>query len=471
MTSPQIAALVVLSAAVALVAIDGTVLSIAIPALEKDLAPSYTQILWIGDIYAFVLAGLLVTMGNVGDRFGRKRVLLISATLFGIVSLGAAMAPSAEILIAMRALQGLAGAGLMPPTLALIRTIFVEPGVRARAIGIWSAAGATGASVGPTVAGLLVEHYYWGSVMLINLPIVAFIVLVGFKVLPESKGDTAAPIDVVSVLLSIVGIISITYGITELAYEGLTTIPLLFFFGGIVVLYLFWWRQRRLAHPLLDFTLFKLPGFTGAVTSQLLVVLAVTGSLFFLSIYLQKVSGFTPLMAGIALIPVSISALIVAPNTGKFILRFGAAKILLVGLISGGVGLFSLGILEGGSYWLLIPGLLLLGFTFGSVLTTCSTLVLQSAPPERAGAAVGVSETFFELGGALGIALLGSTVSILYKAIAGTEAEGLTNIDAYGQALGLTIAGVGVILFLAAFLIFRVVRRAPSPVATNETGA
>lgn len=470
MTRPQIAALIVLSAAVALVAIDGTVLSIAIPALEQDLAPSYTQILWIGDIYAFVLAGLLVTMGNVGDRYGRKRVLLLAATFFGIVSLGAALAPSAEILIAMRALQGLAGAGLMPPTLALIRTIFVEPGVRARAIGIWSAAGATGASIGPTVAGFLVEHFYWGSVMLINLPIVAFIVIVGVKVLPESKGDTRAPIDIVSVLLSIVGIISITYGITELAYEGLTTIPILFFFVGIIALYLFWWRQQRLVHPLLDFSLFKLPGFTGAVTAQLLVVLAVTGSLFFLSIYLQKVSGFSPLMAGIALIPVSISALLVAPNTGRFILRFGAAKVLLVGLLVGGIGLFSLGILEGGSYWLLIPGLLMLGFTFGSVLTTCSTLVLQSAPPERAGAAVGVSETFFELGGALGIALLGSTVSILYKAIAGTEAEGLSNTDAYGQALGFTIAGVGIVLFLVAFVIFRVVRKAPSPVE-GETAA
>lgn len=469
MTRRQIASLVVLSAAVALVAIDGTVLSIAIPALEQELAPSYTQVLWIGDIYAFVLAGLLVTMGNLGDRFGRKRVLLLAATGFGIVSLGAALAPSAEWLILMRALQGLAGAGLMPPTLALIRTIFTDDRLRTRAIGIWSAAGAAGASIGPTVAGLLVEHYYWGSVMLINLPIVAFIVVVGFLVLPESRGDAKAPIDVLSVLLSVVGIISVTYGITETAYEGLATRPLLFLLAGVLVLYLFWLRQTKIAHPLLDFSLFRLPAFTGAVFAQLFVVLAVTGSLFFLSIYLQKVSGLSPVQAGVALIPVSIASMLMAPNTGRFIRRFGPAKVLLVGLSLGGLGLVTVGILEGGSYWPLIPGLILLGISFGSVLTTCSELVLSSAPAQRAGAAVGISETFFELGGALGIALLGSTVSVLYQIFAGSASADLADTDSYSQALGVTISSVGAVLLVAAVVIFKTVRRSSAKEITQSS--
>ncbi len=417
MNRRQVAALAALSAAVFMVAIDGTVLSVAIPDIDSDLHPTYTQILWIGDIYSFALAGLLVTMGNVGDRIGRKRTMLASTLGFGVMSVAAAFAPTAELLIVARALQGVTGAALMPMTLALIRTVFTDERLRTRAIGIWGAAGSAGAAVGPTVAGLLLERFSWGSVLLINVPVVIFILLVGAWALPESRGDSTQPIDLLSIVLSTVGIVAVVFAIKELAHTGPGT-PVIYpsAIVGVVALWWFYRRQRNLPVPLLDFGLFRNGAFSGAVLAQFMVVLAATGALFFLSLYFRQGAGFSPLQTGLSLVPVSLVAMITSPNTGRLLRRWGARRVLVLGMAADAVGLLLIGLTVGGPYWTLLVPLALLGFGFGSVLTTASDVVLKAAPPERAGAAVGVSETSFELGGAMGIALLGSALTVLYQA-------------------------------------------------------
>lgn len=448
MNRQQILGLVVLCAAVFLVAIDGTVISVAVPAINDELSPTYTQILWIGDIYSFVLASLLVTMGNLGDRFGRRRLLLLAATGFGVMSVAAAVAPTPELLITARALQGVAGAGLMPSTLALLRTIFHDPSLRTRAIGIWSASGAAGAAAGPPVAGLLLEHFYWGSVLLVNVPVVIFIVAVGLAVLPEAGSRTRPRIDVPSVGLSAMGILLSVYGITELAHSGPRFVPAWVGFGlGIPLLWIFLRRQRTLPHPLMDLQLFTDVRFTAAVTAQFAVVLANVGVLFFLPIFLRQVEGFSPLLTGLALVPQALAAVITAPNAGRISARIGARRTLLLGIALGAAGLLALTVTLVLPYPFLVPALVALGASFGLVLTTSSDLVLSSASADRAGAATGISETAFELGTALGIALLGSVVTILYFLITGTSANFTDTVD--GAALSRSIQGASALAGIA----------------------
>lgn len=424
MTPRQIAALLVLSSAVFLVAVDGTVISVAVPALTEELQPSYTQVLWIGDIYSFVLAGLLVTMGNVGDRIGRKRLLLLAATGFGIMSAAAAFAPTAELLIAARALQGLAGAGLMPSTLSLIRTVFTDERTRTKAVGIWSASGAAGAAAGPAIAGVLLEHYFWGSVLLINLPVVVVIVALGAWVLPEARNENQPPIDLLSVVLSTVGILAGVYGITELAHSGPGFVPAyMALFISVPLLVLFLRRQRVLPTPLLDLGLFADVRFSAAVTAQFVTVFANTGVLFFLPIFLRQVAGFTPLQAGIALLPTALMSVLVSPYNGHLTRRFGSRRVLLAGLVFASLGLLLLGLTAGLPYWTNVLPLMMLGLAFAMVLTTAANLVLTTASADRVGAATGVSETSFELGSALGIALMGSLLTVAYFFTTGTQAD------------------------------------------------
>jgi len=444
-----------------MVAVDGTVVSVAVPAITEQLKPDYTQVLWIGDIYSFVLAGLLITMGNVGDRVGRKRLLLISSLAFGVASAAAALAPTAEMLIAARVLQGVAGAGLMPSTLALLRTVFTDDGQRMRAVGIWSASGAAGAAMGPTVAGVLLEHFYWGSVLLVNLPVVALIVVVGAWVLPEARSETRHPVDLQSVGYSTAGILGVVYGITELAHSGLGFWPayVALVLGGLLLV-VFLRRQRGLAIPLLDLSLFSQTRFSAAIVAQLIIVFANIGALFFLPIFLRQVGDFSPLQSGLATLPESIVSLVTAAYTARLIGRWGHRRILLAGLSAGAVGLISLGLTIPVSYPAMVIPLMLLGFSFGSVVTVSSDLVLTSASADRVGAATGISETAFELGTALGIALTGSAVSVLYLVISGTAANFSEAVDPRGFTLGL--AGnciiVGVLLGVITAVIARALR-------------
>ena len=451
MTRRQLAALFALSLAVFMVAIDGTVLSVAVPSITEQLRPSYNQILWIGDIYSFVLAGLLVTMGNIGDRWGRKRLLLVAAVAFGFASGAAAMAPNAELLIAARVIQGVAGAGLMPPTLALLRTVFTDSRQRTRAVGIWSASGAGGAALGPTMAGLLLEHFYWGSVLLVNLPVVALIVGIGAWVLPEARSESDHPLDPLSVVYSTVGILGVVYAITELAHAGLQfwpAYPALVIGAGLA--YVFLRRQRRMTVPLLDITLFREAKFSAAIAAQLVTVFANIGALFFVPIYLRQVSDFSPLQSGMALLPDSLAAMVTAPNAGRLIRRWGHRRVLLLGLGVGAVGLTLLGLTIGVSYVAMVVPLIMVGVSFALVNTCASDLVLTSASEDRVGAATGIAETAFELGNALGIAISGSLVSILYLVVTGTSASLSASVDVGGLTAAMTGTVIITGLFMAA---------------------
>jgi DHA2 family multidrug resistance protein-like MFS transporter len=461
LTTRQLSALFVLCLAGFMVAVDGTVVSVAVPAITEQLRPDYNQVLWIGDIYSFVLAGLLITMGNVGDRVGRKRLLLISSLAFGAASAAAALAPTAELLIAARALQGVAGAGLMPSTLALLRTVFTDDAQRMRAVGLWSASGAAGAAMGPTVAGVLLEHFYWGSVLLVNLPVVALIAGVGAWVLPEARSGTRHPVDPLSVAYSTAGILGVVYGITELAHSGLYFWPAyVALVIGAVLLRVFLRRQGRLAIPLLDLSLFSQKRFSAAIVAQLIIVFANIGALFFLPIFLRQVGDFSPLQSGLATLPESLVSLVTATFTARLIGRWGHRRILLLGLSVGAVGLVGLGLTIPISYPAMVIPLMLMGFSFGSVVTVSSDLVLTSASADRVGAATGISETAFELGTALGIALTGSAVSVLYLVISGASANFGEAVDprAFTLGLGGNCVIVGLLLGVVTAVIARALR-------------
>ncbi|MEU4131645.1 MFS transporter, partial [Streptomyces wuyuanensis] len=270
-------ALAVLVLAVLLVAVDATVLGLATPFLSEDLKPTGTQLLWIGDVYSFVIAGLLVSMGSLGDRIGRKKLLLTGAVAFGAVSVLNAYATTPEMMILARALLGVAGATLMPSTLALIRNIFHDPRERSIAIGIWGAMASAGAAVGPVVGGFLLEHFWWGSVFLINLPVMAVLVLVGIRLLPESKNPVAGPWDLTSVALSLIGMVGVVYAIKEAASHGPGWESGAAALIGAAALYGFVRRQLTLPSPLLDMRLFRHRGFSGAVLADLLTILGLSG--------------------------------------------------------------------------------------------------------------------------------------------------------------------------------------------------
>ena len=465
MTRRQMAALFALCLAVFMVAVDGTVMSVAVPSMVEELQPSYNQILWIGHIYAFVLAGLLITMGNLGDRIGRKRLLLISAVAFGAVSAAAAVAPTPELLIVARAVQGVAGAGLMPSTLALLRTVFTDDAQRMRAVGIWSASGAAGAAMGPTVAGILLEHFYWGSVLLVNLPVVALIAVTGAWVLPEARSEARHPLDLVSVVLSTAGILGVVYGITELAHAGLGFWPAYpAMAGGAVLLVVFLRRQRRLPSPLFDLQLFSQPRFSAAIGAQLVIVFANVGTLFFLPIYLRQVNDFSALQSGLALLPDSLVSIVAATNAGRLVRRWGDRRVLLLGLTVGGVGLMALGVALPISYGAMVVPLMMIGFSFAVVVTVGSEIVLTSASEDRVGAATGISETAFELGNALGIAVIGSLVSVFYLMATGSPANLTAAVDASGFSTAITATSIicGALLLVTAAVVARAVSSRPA---------
>ncbi|WP_042406886.1 MFS transporter [Streptacidiphilus carbonis] len=410
-------ALSVLVLAVLLVAVDATVLFLAIPFISQSLDPSSTQLLWIGDSYSFVLAGLLVSMGSLSDRIGRKRLLLIGTAAFGAASLLAAYAPGAGWLIAARALLGIAGATIMPSTLSLIRNLFPDDRERARAIGIWGAAATAGAAVGPLLGGLLLEHFWWGSVFLINIPIVVLLLVLGWRLLPESRNGNAGAWDLPSVGLSLVGIVGVVYAVKEAAV-GQALQPGVIAAGvlGVVCLYRFVRRQLRLPMPLLDVRLFADRRFTAAALGALIALIGLAGVVFFLSQYFQLVRGYSPLQAGLADLPAFAGSVVGGLTAAYLARRFGNRAALAGGLLAMGLGLGALGWVHAESPYLLIAvAFMATGLAEGVVYALSTTIVLGSAPEDKAGAASAVSETAYELGTALGIALVGSVLAAVYR--------------------------------------------------------
>ncbi|MFG3476264.1 MFS transporter [Streptomyces sp. NPDC047980] len=409
-------ALAVLVLAVLLVAVDATVLGLATPFLSEDLKPTGTQLLWIGDVYSFVIAGLLVSMGSLGDRIGRKKLLLTGAVAFGAVSVLNAYATTPETMILARALLGVAGATLMPSTLALIRNIFHDPRERSIAIGVWGAMASAGAAVGPVVGGFLLEHFWWGSVFLINLPVMAVLVLVGIRLLPESKNPVAGPWDLISVALSLIGVVGVVYAIKETASHGVGWESAAAALIGAAALYGFVRRQLTLPSPLLDMRLFRHRGFSGAVLADLLTILGLSGLVFFLSQFLQLVQERPPLEAGLAELPAAIGAVATGLVAGRFARRFSVRSVVAGGLAAVGAALAVLTVIGSSTgYPLLGAALLVVGVGAGFSFTVTADVILSSVPKEQAGSASAVSETAYELGAALGIALLGSIVTGVYR--------------------------------------------------------
>ncbi|MGK5630664.1 MFS transporter [Streptomyces sp. URMC 123] len=430
-------ALAVLALAVLLVAVDATVLGLATPFLSEDLRPSGTQLLWIGDVYSFVIAGLLVSMGSLGDRIGRKKLLLTGAVAFGAVSVLAAYAGTPETMIAARALLGVAGATLMPSTLALIRNIFPDPRERSFAVGIWGAMASAGAAVGPVVGGFLLEHFWWGSVFLINLPVMVVLVLVGIKLLPESKNPDPGPWDLTSVGLSLVGMIGVVYFVKELAAHGLGWDSVLIGIAGAAALVLFVRRQLTLPAPLLDMRLFRHRGFSAAVMADLLTVLGLSGLVFFLSQFFQLVQGRTPLEAGIAELPAAVGAVVAGLLAGIAARRYSVRAVVAGGLAAIGLALAVLiGFHANTAYPVLGAVLLTVGIGAGLSFTVTADVILSSVPKEQAGAASAVSETAYELGAALGIGLLGSIVIGVYRGFATPDGVPGPAADAARESLG-----------------------------------
>ncbi|MFF0187187.1 MFS transporter [Streptomyces sp. NPDC005244] len=429
-------ALSVLVLAVLLVAVDATVLGLATPYISEDLKPSGTQLLWIGDVYSFVIAGLLVSMGSLGDRIGRKKLLLVGATAFGLISVLNAYATTPEMMILARALLGVAGATLMPATLALIRNIFHDPRERSLAIGIWGATASAGTAVGPVVGGFLLEHFWWGSVFLINLPVMVVLVLVGIKLLPESKSPSHGPWDLISVTLSLVGVIGVVYAVKEAAAHGPSGAAFATGLLGAAALVWFVRRQLTLPAPLLDVRLFRHRGFSGAVLADLFTVLGLSGLVFFLSQYLQLVQGRGPFEAGLAEIPAAVGAVAAGLVAGRYARRFSVRVVVSGGLAAVGLALGTLTVLgQSTGYPVLGAALLVVGIGAGFSFTVTADVILSTVPKDQAGAASAVSETAYELGAALGIALLGSVVTGVYAGFTGPAGIPAAAHDSLGGAV------------------------------------
>jgi DHA2 family multidrug resistance protein-like MFS transporter len=405
-----------------LVSMDTSVLLYAVPFITKALHPSSTQQLWMYDVYGFVLAGLLITMGAIGDRIGRRRLLLLGAFAFSVASLGAAYAGSAGELIAARAVQGIAGATLMPSTLALIRNMFQEAGQRKKAIGFWTAGTMGGVMIGPVISGVLLDHFWWGSVFLINVPFMVLLLVLAPFLLPEYRSPRTGRFDLVSSALSFAAVLPVVFGISEIAENGVDTLRLCSTAAGAVMAGLFLLRQRRVAHPMVDLSLFRSRGYSGSLASCLVAMFATLGNAIFLTQYLQSVLGMSPLTAALwSLVPsVGIGAAIgiASALAGIFDRAYVIAGAFLV--IVAGYAVQATMLHPGSHLWVLIIGAGLLACGAVAVMMLGNDLLLGAIPPERAGAAAAMNETVTELGGALGMAVMGSIGAAVYRHGLGT---------------------------------------------------
>jgi DHA2 family multidrug resistance protein-like MFS transporter len=410
-----------------LYSMDLTVLNLAVPHISAALEPSATQLLWIVDIYGFLLAGALITMGTLGDRIGRRKLLMIGAVGFGLASIFAAFSTSAEMLIAARALLGLSAATLAPSTLSLIRNMFLEPKERTFAIGVWIASFSAGGALGPVVGGVLLSYFWWGSVFLIAVPIMLALLIAAPRLLPEFRDPDAGRLDTTSAVLSLLAVLAIIYGIKKVAESGFGGEPALAIAVGLLLGALFVWRQNRLTHPLLDLSLFRSVAFSAALGINILGFFVAFGIFLLTAQYLQLVLGLSPLAAGLWSLPSGVAFILGSQLAPLLVGRMRPAYVIASGFIVTAVG-FALLTMASGANALafIVAGYGVLSLGLAPVFTLATDLIIGSANPQQAGAAAGMAETSSELGGALGIALLGSLVTALYRnAVADGLPEGI----------------------------------------------
>lgn len=409
-------ALAVLVLPVLLISVDMTVLGFALPFLSEDLAPTGAEQLWIVDIYSFMLAGLLVLMGTLGDRIGRRKLLLMGAAAFGAASVLAAFSTSAFMLIIARALLGVGGATLMPSTLSLIRSIFVDPKQRRTAIAVWSAGFSGGMALGPVLGGWLLEHFWWGSVFLINVPVMVILLVVGPFLLPEARDPKPGRFDPLSALLSLAAMLPVVYGIKLVAEHGFTWKAAVSVVIGLALGVVFVRRQNSLDEPMLDLKLFSNRAFSGSVVTNMLGVFAMVGLLFLVPQYLQLVLGLSPVVAALWMLPATVAGVAGALLAAWLAKRIRVSLLVSGGLLVGAVGFLALTqVSSGGGLAYVVVSFTLLGGGVALSETLTNDLVISAAPAERAGAASAISETGFELGGALGTAILGSVATAVYR--------------------------------------------------------
>lgn len=410
-------ALAVLLLPLLLVSMDNSVLLYAVPFITGALHPSSTQQLWMYDVYGFVLAGLLITMGAVGDRIGRRRLLLIGAFCFSAASLGAAYSASAGELVVARAVQGIAGATLMPSTLALIRVMFHDEAQRKKAIGIWTGGAMSGVMLGPVLSGMLLDHFWWGSVFLINLPFMVLLLALAPFLLPEYRTPLAGRFDLLGSALSFAAVLPAVYGVSEIAENGVDGARIGAICFGLVMTGLFLWHEHRSAHPMVELALFRSRGYSGSLGTCLFAMFAILGNAMFLTQYLQSVLGMTPLTAALWSLVPSLGVGAVIYLTGALAKRFdrayviaGCFAVVLVGYVVEAT------LLHADSHlWVLMVGAGLLACGAVGVMTLGNELLLGAIPVDRAGAAAAMNETVTELGGALGMAVMGSIGTAVYR--------------------------------------------------------
>lgn len=410
-------ALAVLMLPVLLVAVDATVLSFALPSISQSLTPTGTQLLWMVDIYPLVLAGLLVSMGSLADRIGRRRLLLIGAVGFAAVSALAAYAPSAQWLIAARAALGFFGAMLMPATLSLLRNLFVDRQQRRLAIAIWAAGFSGGAALGPIVGGFLLEHYWWGSAFLMAVPVLVLLLILAPIFVPESKDPNPGRLDLVSIALSLLTMAPLVYAIKAVAHDGISTLAIGLVAVGLLAGSAFVRRQLTRPNPMLDVRLFRRSAFTGAVLANLLAVFALVGFLFFVAQHLQLVLGHSPMQAGLILLP-GLIVTIVAGLAVVPLVRVVPPRVVVAGglLISAAGYTAILFTANDPSAFGLGAAFVLLSLGIGAAETISNDVIVSSVPADKAGAASAISETAYELGAVLGTAVLGGILSAVYSA-------------------------------------------------------
>ncbi|MFC7545641.1 MFS transporter [Plantactinospora sp. GCM10030261] len=408
--------LAVLALPTFVIAVDLFVLLLALPALAADLGANSVEQLWASDIYGFLLAGFLVSMGTLGDRVGRRKLLMVGGALFTIGSVLTAFAPTIELLLLARAALGVAGATLMPSTIGLIGGLFQDPKQRATAFGIWGGVYTLGASCGPVVGGMLLEYFWWGSVFLVAVPFLLVMLALGPKYLPEFSNPNAGRIDFASIALSLLALLPIIYGLKEMVRSGSGVVPLLSLIIGLVFGVLFVRRQNRLAEPLLDLKLLKNGVITATLTNALLFSGVGGGLMLLMLLFFQLVDGFGPLQAALLMIPGMVAGAVGMQVAPKLAARFRPGRVIGVGVLLAGLTYLILTqvTVENGT-WLLVT-VFVLASLFGTASVGLGTgLVVGNAPPEKMGSAGSLAQLCLEFGGTLGLALLGTVATAVYR--------------------------------------------------------